>query len=88
MNGLSDPFKVKNEKSNKDIQDFIKEKQKNNSPAYGNPILEENDNILARIAKIITNPIPINVRIREKFGIDESYRLIYYQFEKHLLKIS
>ncbi len=77
MNGLSDPFKVKNEKSNKDIQDFIKEKQKNNSPAYGNPILEENDNILARIAKIITNPIPINVRIREKFGIDESYRLIY-----------
>ncbi len=75
--GLSDPFKFKNDKSNKDVQDFIKEKQKSLSPTYGNPNIEDNKNILAKIVKMIVNPVPINIRLREKFGIDESYRLIY-----------
>lgn len=75
-NGLSDPFKPKSSQSNQETKKFYEEITKNVEGEKYRAV-KENDNILSRLIKNSLNPTPINISFRQRFKLDDNYRLVY-----------
>lgn len=75
LNGVSNPFRPKKETSNKDITDFMAEKSKSSNINKINIIKKES--VLGNIFQSLFNPKPLNTILKEKFGLDDSYKLVY-----------
>ncbi|CAF0717812.1 unnamed protein product [Brachionus calyciflorus] len=73
--GLSDPFRPNKSNSNKDLQDFIAQKEASKQNISN--IKVKDDNFLGRLAQKILNPTPLNLKFRQKFFLNEDYRMVY-----------
>lgn len=75
---LSDPFKPKKRETIFDDDFKINEKNKNAfKPENRKQKTESNDNLLAKMVKMTVNPAPLNLKIREKFNLNDDFKLIY-----------
>lgn len=71
--GLSDPFKPKNDTSakNHDLNEYMKTK---NMPY----VIKDTDNLLTRMVKKIIRPKSLNLQFRERFNLNNDYKLVYW----------
>lgn len=73
---ISDPFQPNKQNANKDIEEFVSKKK-----ASGGPVAEKirikDDSLLGRFVQRMFNPKPLNIQIRQKFNLNENYRMIY-----------
>lgn len=86
-NGLSDPFKHKKSDFNKDVQEYLKEKKDLSKHKYDDQ-LPLKDNLIGRIFKSVANPKPLNTKFRERFNLNDNYRLVYVIENERLTLIS